>query len=301
MDKETKVCNKCGIEKPIDEYWKYKRYGKEYTHTACKECLKKQHKEYHDKNIEKIKLKKKEYAINNKEHIKQYKKEYYEKHKEEISKKGKLNYQKNKDYINKRNKKWVENNKEKVLKYQKEYRKNNAERISIVCKEYRNKHKERKKEIDRKYYEEHKNNIDFILKKKEKQKEYSERNRNKIRERNKKRYNEDNIYRLKQQIRHLINQSFKRKGHKKGTKTEKIIGCCYNELMEHLLQTFKSNYGYEWDRVEPVHIDHIIPLATAKTEEDIIKLCHYTNLQLLKAKDNLRKNAKNDWRLDDVK
>ena len=71
--------------------------------------------------------------------------------------------------------------------------------------------------------------------------------------------------------------------------------------MEHLLQTFKSNYGYEWDKVEPVHIDHIIPLATAKTEEDIIKLCHYTNLQLLKAKDNLRKNAKNDWRLDDVK
>jgi hypothetical protein len=33
----------------------------------------------------------------------------------------------------------------------------------------------------------------------------------------------------------------------------------------------QRNYG--WD------IDHIIPLATAKTIEDVIKLNHYTNLR----------------------
>ena len=49
-----------------------------------------------------------------------------------------------------------------------------------------------------------------------------------------------------------------------------------------------------YDNKEKVHIDHIIPLATAKTEEDVIKLCHYTNLQLLKAKDNLKKGAKKE-------
>ena len=301
MIKETKICKKCGIEKPINEFWKYKSNNKEYFYNSCKECMKNQRKEYRKNNKDKISNKQKQFYIENKDKITKYKQEYYQRNKDKILEKGKEYYKNNKDYINKRNKKWAENNKEKVLKYQKEYRKNNAERISIVCKEYRNKHKERKKEIDRKYYEEHKNNIDFILKKKEKQKEYSEKNRNKIRERNKKRYNEDNIYRLKQQIRHLINQSFNRKGHKKGTKTEKIIGCCYNELMEHLLQTFKNNYGYEWDKKEPVHIDHIIPLATAKTEEEVIKLCHYTNLQLLKAKDNMKKHTKLDWRLDDVK
>lgn len=40
------------------------------------------------------------------------------------------------------------------------------------------------------------------------------------------------------------------------------------------------------------HLDHIIPLASANTEEDIIKLNHYTNFQPLWAKDNLSKGCK---------
>ena len=70
--------------------------------------------------------------------------------------------------------------------------------------------------------------------------------------------------------------------------TEELTKCSLDYLVKYLLQTFKDNYGYEWDGKEQVHIDHIIPLATANTEQDIVKLCHYTNLQLLKAKDNLK-------------
>ena len=48
-----------------------------------------------------------------------------------------------------------------------------------------------------------------------------------------------------------------------------------------------DNYGFDgW------HIDHIVPLATAKTEEQVAKLNHYTNIQPLWAKDNLSKGAK---------
>lgn len=38
------------------------------------------------------------------------------------------------------------------------------------------------------------------------------------------------------------------------------------------------------------HLDHKIPISSAKTEEEIIKLNHYTNFQLLKSDENLRKS-----------
>ena len=43
---------------------------------------------------------------------------------------------------------------------------------------------------------------------------------------------------------------------------------------------FNGEINYGWD------IDHIIPLSTAKTKEDLIKLNHYTNLQPLCSKIN---------------
>ena len=46
-----------------------------------------------------------------------------------------------------------------------------------------------------------------------------------------------------------------------------------------------ENHG-EW------HIDHIMPLASAKTKEDVIRLNNYINLQPLWAEDNLRKGTK---------
>lgn len=38
---------------------------------------------------------------------------------------------------------------------------------------------------------------------------------------------------------------------------------------------YNGELNYGWD------IDHIIPLSSAKTEDDIIKLNHYSNLQPL--------------------
>jgi hypothetical protein len=40
------------------------------------------------------------------------------------------------------------------------------------------------------------------------------------------------------------------------------------------------------------HIDHIIPISLAKTEDEVYLLCHYTNFQPLWARDNLVKKNK---------
>lgn len=37
-------------------------------------------------------------------------------------------------------------------------------------------------------------------------------------------------------------------------------------------------------------LDHIVPLASAKTEEDVIRLNHFTNLRPMWAKDNIAKS-----------
>ena len=78
----------------------------------------------------------------------------------------------------------------------------------------------------------------------------------------------------------------------KRNKTFHIVGCPPEYLKEHLETQFVdgmswNNYGrYGW------HIDHIIPLSSAKTEDELYKLCHYTNLQPLWAEDNLKKSNK---------
>ena len=85
----------------------------------------------------------------------------------------------------------------------------------------------------------------------------------------------------------MIKSSLSEKNVKKSQRTEVILGCSFEEFKIHLESMFDTwmtwenrglyngelNYG--WD------IDHKIPLASAETEEDIIRLNHYTNLQPL--------------------
>ena len=170
--------------------------------------------------------------------------------------------------------------KECEKKYHKQYQKENKEKIKKYNKKA-NDNKEYHKEYNKKYYKYNKEKI----------------NKRCVKYKNKKK-KEDVLFKLKEQIRLSIWMSFKRKGLIKNKHTEEILGCQLDYFHNYLLQTFKYNYGYEWNGIEKVHIDHIIPLATANTEKEIIKLCHYTNLQLLKAEDNLKKASKLSWELN---
>jgi hypothetical protein len=66
--------------------------------------------------------------------------------------------------------------------------------------------------------------------------------------------------------------------------------CSFEEFFIHIESQFID--GMSWENRSLWHIDHIIPLATAKTEEEILRLNHYTNLRPLWALDNLKKGSK---------
>jgi hypothetical protein len=67
-----------------------------------------------------------------------------------------------------------------------------------------------------------------------------------------------------------------------------MVGCTWEELMAHIEKRFKP--GMAWENRALWHVDHIIPLASAETEEELLRLCHYTNLQPLWAEENLKKS-----------
>jgi hypothetical protein len=170
--------------------------------------------------------------------------------------------------------------------------------------------REQRRAYKKKYWEENKHR--FVEQRKQYREEHREdmkrwhqqnyaKNRDKIiadgYEHKKKRLKTDTIYKYKEQIRHFVWLGFHRRGFQKSATTEQIVGCTAEELKAYLNETFYKNYGYEYNGTDKVHIDHIIPLATAKTQEEVAKLYHYTNLQLLKAEHNQMKSDKLDFEL----
>ena len=304
-NKETKICNKCGIEKPLTEfYFRNKQLG--IYRPECIECRKK----YLEANKDKIREQRKKGRIKNAEKIKQQKKEAYKRNKDKILEKNKAYYKENAERIKSRQKKYNEKNKQMILERQKEYYKKHIEERIEKQKEYYHSHKEERNAYNKEWVEKNKDYVRKRAKKYwqenkeiiyEKRKIYNEKNADKLRtwrrENKKKRKSVDPLYKFSEQTRTLINNCFRKQGYTKRSKTARILGCDFKAFYNHLLETFKNNYGYEWDGKEEVHIDHIIPISTATSEEDIIRLCHYTNLQLLKATDNLKKNDKLDWEL----
>jgi len=126
---------------------------------------------------------------------------------------------------------------------------------------------------------------------KQRQKEISKlKKRERDKQKWKRKWETKEHFAIKVRLRNLIRNSFSRKGYSKSSKTNDILGIDYNGLIEYIQSKFQD--GMTWENRGSWHIDHIIPLSSAKNEEDIIKLCHYTNLQPLWAKDNLMKGDK---------
>lgn len=121
-------------------------------------------------------------------------------------------------------------------------------------------------------------------------KKYLNENREKVMARLRTRRQTDDLHRITLLIRVSIAGAFRRKGFTKRNRAAEILGCDWEFLKTHIERQFVK--GMSWDAVgKEIHIDHIVPLAAAKTEEDVIRLNHFTNLRPIWAKDNLSKGA----------
>ncbi len=118
----------------------------------------------------------------------------------------------------------------------------------------------------------------------------SEAGREYYRERMKHKRDSDHVFSIASRIRTRINMAILQKGYTKKSKNIDVLGCSWDEFATYLESKFLD--GMTFDNRNLWHIDHIIPLASSKSEEDVIKLNHYTNLQPLWAIDNLRKGCK---------
>ena len=78
----------------------------------------------------------------------------------------------------------------------------------------------------------------------------------------------------------------------KDIKTKDILGCSFEDAKKHIESLWLEGMSWENYGLYGWHIDHKIPLASTKDKKEMEKLCHYTNLQPLWAKDNLSKGKK---------
>jgi len=228
---ESKICKKCGVDKPLVEYYNHNT-TKDGKRPSCKECHNINANKWVSENQAKNLINKKNWRDKNTDKTKKY-------------------YENNKETIINKNKAYNKSNPEVKRKSSKTYRENNKETIKVKNRAY-------------------------VI--------------NKLKT--------DPLYKLKHNISNSIRNSFKEKNKVKTSKTHEILGISSVEFklyIESLWDPWMNwdNYGlyngelnYGWD------IDHKIPLSSAITEEDIIRLNHYTNLKPLCSHTN--RNIKRD-------
>ena len=97
------------------------------------------------------------------------------------------------------------------------------------------------------------------------------------------------MYSLKRRLRMRLS-SFVRKSKINKSKTEILLGCSYSDFILHIEKQFKD--GMSWSNRHLWHLDHITPLASAKTPKELEFLFHYSNIQPMWALDNIKKGSK---------
>lgn len=252
-----KTCTRCKDIKSFENFTKDKN-TKDGFARYCKLCRSVTRKEAYPKHKDKMLIKAKKYREENPEKVAEAKKRCYEAKKGEYSAKHKKKYIENRETILERSAKYRAENKEDIRVRDNAYKKANREAINKKQSEYQKREAERINKYSREYV--------------------------------KKRRKTDKLYALQINMRGRFKFELAKRGETKWLKVNDYLGCSWVELRGYLGSQLSD--GMTWDNYGEWHVDHIIPLALASNKEQLIELCHYTNLRPLWAFDNISKGAK---------
>ena len=108
----------------------------------------------------------------------------------------------------------------------------------------------------------------------------------------KRRYRQDPLYRVKDNVVTLIANAFARSGYSKHSRTHNILGCSYSDFCTHIESQFVDHMS--WNNRELWHLDHRVPVSLAENEQELLLLNRWENFQPLWAGVNIQKKASVD-------
>ena len=195
--------------------------------------------------------------------------------------------------------------------YYKTYHTKNRDKHLNEMKEYRENNKEKCKELKDAWYEENKekaalkkrewldNNLEYVA---EHKKEYNKTNRDKIYKAHRQyvsmKMETDVNFKLAVNLRSRFSSAIKN-NHKSGSAVDDL-GCSIDEFKNYLESKFVDDMSWSNYNHKTWHIDHIRPLSSfdLTNRDELLKACHYTNMQPLWAKDNLSKGKRLEFSFD---
>jgi Zn ribbon nucleic-acid-binding protein len=152
-----------------------------------------------------------------------------------------------------------------TLKWQSE----NVDKVRASQKRYDERHPEKAKERKKRHDE-----------------KYPEQVKRRKRKYTNKRIKEDPVFAYLMKIRKKTREYAFKKYSKVGNEFFKIVGIDIQGFRKYIESKFEE--GMSWDNhgIDVWHIDHIIPISSATSIEEVERLSHYTNLQPLWKSDN---------------
>lgn len=109
----------------------------------------------------------------------------------------------------------------------------------------------------------------------------------------------DPVYAMRMVVSRSIRGVISRMGYTKRNRTYEILGCSWEFFKGYIEAKFQE--GMTWENRCDWEIDHIIPVSSATTEEEVLRLNHYTNLQPLWSWQNRQKGTSHDWQIPEGK